>query len=503
MRLIKIFLFLCIFFPDILYGQTTEIQDTISYARNKAYEKNFEEANNLLSIYNSNNNDINGLRLQAQVLYWMKNFSEATIVYEKALSLFPGKAVVKLEYGRMLFELGNYSKARPLLDEFLLTEPAHAEAGILLSYIDLWTGNINAARKRALLLQKTYPDNKESAAILSEIAVYTAPYIDLQPTVFSDDQPLKDFSFAIETGKYFSGLFSPAIKARFDNFKLSDSSSHTLWLQAGNTFSFGSKTSLHFFAGVFQHNNNNEATYKAELSQKISKSFIFELSTEKRPYQYSLASIKNPFLYQLTDVALNFNKADKWLAKAGYQIQYFKDANFIQTIYAWLLAPLISNSSFSLKAGYAFSHANADLNMYQPKSPIPNINNPALLNKEVSGIYDPYFTPNNQIIHAAIASMNISFSKNVSFFSRASIAVSARADNPKFIVVRNNGNQYVLNKTYAATTYNPVEFFNEFRFKCSSRCYLNLNYTYSSLLFYKRNQGSLQFKYLFIHAKNK
>ena len=503
MRLPLIVLYFTLFFSNHLFSQQVEIADTISYARTKAYEKNFDESNKLLTQFNLHHTDSNALRLQAQVLYWMKNFYEAILVYEKTLSLFPAIVVVKLDYGRVLFELGNYSKAKPLLEDFVLTDTNHAEANILLSYIDLWSGRINAAKKRALFLQKTYPGNKESADILNTIASYTAPYFEVMPVAFSDDQPLKGFAINMEGGKYFSGFLSPTIKARFDNFTLFDSSAHTAWIQAGNTFSIGTKTTIQLFGGLFQYNSINEATYKGALNQKISKSLSLELATEKKPYQYSLSSIRSPFLYQLTDVAINYNKANKWLAKGGYQIQYFKDANFIETMYAWLLAPFINTPSFSLKAGYAFSHANADINMYQPKSPIPNINNPAMVNKEMIGFYNPYFTPANQTTHSAIASINISFSKNITFSSRASVAISAHADNPVFIVERNNGNQYVLNKKYTYISYFPVEFFNEFRFRCSSRFYINANYTHSSLLFYKRNEGTIQFKYFFIHEQNK
>ena len=212
MRLPLIVLYFTLFFSNHLFSQQVEIADTISYARTKAYEKNFDESNKLLTQFNLHHTDSNALRLQAQVLYWMKNFYEAILVYEKTLSLFPAIVVVKLDYGRVLFELGNYSKAKPLLEDFVLTDTNHAEANILLSYIDLWSGRINAAKKRALFLQKTYPGNKESADILNTIASYTAPYFEVMPVAFSDDQPLKGFAINMEGGKYFSGFLSPTIK---------------------------------------------------------------------------------------------------------------------------------------------------------------------------------------------------------------------------------------------------------------------------------------------------
>ncbi|WP_166690558.1 hypothetical protein [Fibrivirga algicola] len=44
----------------------------LAFARSIAYKKNFAEADRLLSRFTSTKNEVNALRLHAQVLYWMK-----------------------------------------------------------------------------------------------------------------------------------------------------------------------------------------------------------------------------------------------------------------------------------------------------------------------------------------------------------------------------------------------------------------------------------------------
>ncbi|MDP9229842.1 MAG: hypothetical protein M3O67_04100, partial [Bacteroidota bacterium] len=125
-----------------------------------------------------------------------------------------------------------------------------------------------------------------------------------------------------------------------------------------------------------------------------------------------------------------------------------------------------------------------------------------VVNSQVDGVYDPYFTPANQVIHSLLASATIHFSKTVNFTSRVSIGVVAHADNPILLEDRNPVNQYFINKTYSDLKYTPAEFVNDLRFQFSERFFLNADYTYSSLIFYKSHQANIQLKYLFINGKN-
>ena len=196
-----------------IYAQNPVIVDTVNYARNMAYEKNFEEAHRLLSVYNTHNKDVHALHLHAQVLYWMKNFKEAQSSYEKALSFFPNEALVLRDYGKLLFDLNKLQKARKLLTSYLKTDSSHSQTYMMLAYIDLWTGHIAAAKIKASWLELQHPGNKEAADILQQIAYYRAPYIKLQGSVYTDDQPMQRYGFEPEAGVYQSWLFSPYIKA--------------------------------------------------------------------------------------------------------------------------------------------------------------------------------------------------------------------------------------------------------------------------------------------------
>ncbi len=481
-----------------LNAQDNSPSDTIGLARSKAYQKDFTDADRLLMQYNIDHSDINALRLHAQVLYWMKEFDRSIFVYEKALQLFPDVLIVQLDYGRVLYELNKLPKARQLLKQYLDHDSTNAEANIKIAYIDLWNGRITAAKKRASFLLQKYPGNVEAVDIMYQINYNTAPYIKAGINFSSDDQPLNRSDYLIEAGVYKSWLFSPVAQATFYQFKNYDSSFHSGWFRLTNIIQLGIGSSLAFGGGIFQQNSNeNNFTGSVEFSQKIAKRFLFQAGYEKRPYQYSVASIKNPVLENVSSISLNFNQKNKWLSKAGYEMHHFEDGNNVNSVYFWLLAPIVAKTNFSLSAGYAFSHSNSDKNNFIPAKNITAIINSTPVNGSVQGVYDPYFTPLNQIIHAALASIKIGFSKKIELTSRASIAVSAKADNPA-LTLKKNGNQYSISKTYTRINYSPLTWVTELKLSLSNKFTISGNYTYDHLLFYISNQGSIQLKYHFL-----
>lgn len=502
MRIIILFISF-IFTVAHLKSQNLNPADVIEFARSKAYQKDFIGADKLLTEYNSHQKDINALRLHAQVLYWMKDFDRSVKTYEKTLANYPNIAVVKLDYARMLFEMGKFKRARSLLLDFIETDNLHAEANIMLAYINLWAGDIQPAKYRADLLLEHYPGNKEATDILKQIHTYTAPYITVGANFQSDDQPKTGTGFAIEAGVYRSRFLSPMLQLQYNNFKITDGSYPSLWIEAGNKINYGKGSGLSLAAGLFQQINsgNNYFTGSVGLTQKISRYFTGEAGIVKRPYQYSVASLKNAVFENILSVAAGFNKGEKWLGKAGFQRENFADGNNINTSYLWFLAPLVIRKNFKIQAGYAFSYANADKNIFVAAAPLTTLINTFPLYGSVPGVYDPYFTIKNQIINALLASVNITLSPKVQLSSRTNIGVYAKADNPYLFLEKNTANQqYFINKGYSTLKYTPVEWVSNLQFKLSPQFSIQIDYSYQKFLFYTNNLGGIQLKYNFVHG---
>jgi hypothetical protein len=487
-------------------AQTGSINDTVEYARGQAYQNNFKEADSLLSAYNQHNADINGMRLHAQVLYWMKEFDRSAAVYENALRVFPDMKVVELDYGRMLWELKKLTKAQVLLNEYLTYDKENSEAKVMLAYISYWKGRNSLAKEQLASILNTLPTNQPALDLLNEINVVTAPYIKLGGQASSDDQPLKKSGFNVEAGMYNSWILSPFLM--FNNVHSNPGTGiyNSWWVQAGNKISFGrSGVSLNFKGGLFSHPTAKDlvSTGAISFSVKLSSFFSVTAATERMPYQYTTASIKIPVMQQLSGSSLLLNKNNKWLGKAAIEVAGFDDDNKINTAYLWLMAPLVDKNSFKLKAGYAFNHSDADKNNFTSTQSIAAIVSGTAPGNAVPGYYYPYFTPSSQTAHSLLASTVIQLSKNVLFTSRASLGIAGKVDNPVLSLSKSPGNIFSIDKSYYQQTYNPIEFNNELSVRLTPHFSSAMIYEYSRLLFYTLNQGSISLKYVFINDKKK
>jgi hypothetical protein len=367
----------------------------------------------------------------------------------------------------------------------------------MTTYINLWNGKIGFAEKKATQLLQKYPGNAEAKDIISQVNNYTIPYIKTGIEIFSDDQPLKGQVYHAEAGVYKSWLFAPTAQAAYYRFNEADSSFHSTWLQVANTVQLGLKSKVKLQGGIFQQNGNQSAlTGGVEVSQKIARHFLVQAALEKRPYQYAISSIKNLVMENVSTISLSYNRNDKWLGKAAYELFSYKDANKIQTAYLWALAPVISRSHFSLSAGYAFRYADAMDNHFSSKKPLSEVITSGPY-ENIPGVYTPYFTPENQMVHAALLSVKISPSKKFEFSSRASIGLSGKADNP-YLWLGKSGSQLFFQKGYAEVDFMQANLVNELRVSVSDRFSVTANHSYDKLLYYRSHKGSIALKYLFL-----
>ena len=471
--------------------------DTFTLARNFAYAKDFQTADNLLTEFNSNKTDFWGLSLHAQVLYWMQAFDRSIEVYDRAINAFPEPSSIHLDYARVTFSLGKITKARKLLNTYRLFDSTNVEEDIMTAYLDLWNGKIGLARKGAERILEKYPTNAEAKDIIGKVNYWTAPYSKIGTDILSDDQPLKGHAYYAEAGAYKSWLFAPTVQAALYRYKTGDSSFHSSWVQLGNSIQLGTKYRLKFKGGFFQQNSNeSEFTGSAEISRQIAHNFSLQAGMERRPYQYTISSVRNAVMENVTSFALNYTKKDKWYGKAAYEILRYKDANKINIAYLWILAPVISQPHFSLSGGYAFSYSNALNSNYVSKKTIPEI--VASWPAPVDGVYIPYFTPADQMIHCAIASIKIIPSRKLQFTSRVSIGFSAKAENPYLYLDRNGGGELFINGGFAPVDYMPTTWVNQLSIATSNKFFISAVYTYDKLLYYKSNKGSIELKYLFL-----
>lgn len=498
---VKKFFILLLLWNNCLSGQERFASDTLILARHLAIEQKLQEASALLSAYSQLYKNPEALQLYAQILYWQKDFKAARTEYEKAMLLFPDNAHISFSYGKMLFEKNRFQKAGRLLRAIPEQSAEHKAAITMLAYIDLWSGKIKQAAQKAAWLQSRDSANADAAEIQKLIHYYTTPYLSLDGSFYQDDQPLRRGGTELESGVFTSWALAPYLRGVFYRLENGDLYNNSAWILAGNKMQMAAgKTQLEYAAGIFRANNfSQHAIWKLKLMQKISGSLSLDASVEKRPYQYTLASIKNPFLFQLTESGLNFDKKNRWLGRAAIYNQGFEDHNNVYTVYFWLLAPVVHKNNFNLKAGYAYAFSNSSWNTYMAKNNIPV---PPVSNVKVQGEYDPYFTNKDQHVHSLLAAIKIPFTNTTTVSFNVNYGFSARASQPVLYAERPvpGPGPVTIHKKYEDYRYNPVELTGDLQLKLSEKLYLSGKYLYSSLIFFNSHTIHARIKYLFSHA---
>ena len=164
--------------------------DSLELAKTCAYQKDFANADLILTKYNLDHCDINALRLHAQLAYWMQDFDRSIALYEETLQFFPAPSAVHLDYARVLFSLVKLPKTYKLLKVYKQFDSSNVEADIMTAYIDLWNGRNQSAEKIADQILAKYPGNAEGTDIKSKLNSWTVPYAKIGMQTMSDDQPL-------------------------------------------------------------------------------------------------------------------------------------------------------------------------------------------------------------------------------------------------------------------------------------------------------------------------
>lgn len=475
---------LLLLFPAKAFLQT---DDTLSLAQKKAYGLELEDADQLLVHYTARHHDLDATILHAWVLYWKKDFKRMEAVFHRAFRAFPEAYSLHLEYGRILWEMGKIYPAKTQLLAYLAHDPGNLEANTMLAHIHLWNGHTQKAGNLAYWLLEQDPENGNAKGILSDVRNQTTPHLRLSPSWFTDDQPLNNYQASLETGWYQSWLLAPSLEVRFRQSATDSVGYPFLQTTLGNKIYLSrTRTRIGCSAGVFApftNESKGSITWGIGLYQTLPAHFALEAGLEKRPYLYTLQSIRQPLQERFFHVAVHYNHSDKWIGKAALERQIFPDDNYVHTVYAWLLAPVFDGQGFRIQAGYGFSIANAGENRFQP-----------------TGIFDPYFTPKDQHAHALLASVQVSRLKNIHLALRGSAGIFAKAAIPYFFLDQDQEGTVYFHREFQSDRFFPLELNFEGSWKINASSSIGAAYSYQQLLFYTSHSVGLQFQYLFTKA---
>ena len=425
-------------FPSLVHPQVQSEPDARVEATRMRDSGDFAGAIGVLRAHLATHpDDGDALRLLAETLYWHKDFAEARGVSERALALHPDDSALRLQYGRMLMETGFPGRAKEVLAG-VTSASSGGRSDAILATLAYWDGDLVEADRLAQLSIAAGDNEAAIRRIHADIAVLTAPWLGVTPSYQHDDQPINRGSVAGEAGWFPLASTSISIHAQGLRFQLGDTATRTAEMAeiALSDYVAAAHMELALSAGAVARSfgSSSDITGSAGVAWRLPIHVKFGLRAQRAPYFETEASLSQSVM---TNTGVAYGQLDHprgWLGEAAYQYQRYPDANSVTGGYAWLLAPLVHSSELSLRAGYAGSvqtSSSGRFSLTNPNQPFP----PGDSRFDITGSYQPYYTPIDLQTHSAVAALEARLSPVVTFNANGSYAFHATESHPVLLVV--------------------------------------------------------------------
>jgi hypothetical protein len=470
--------------------------DTLKMAKQYMSESKFAMAAPLLDVYETAHaNDLNTIWLYAQAAYGNYDFTTAKKLYDRAIFLFPSNFYLKLDYANKLIETRDFDKADSLLKKYESYDSASAGIQFALAKINYYTGNYKAAEIEIKNVLKQDAGNSAAIILFKQINEANATWLNIGAAFQTDDQPLQSFTPHAEAGTYVSSLFSPFIGFSAPIFFRDKQSYNAQLIQAGNVFHFfKSNFTVKANGGITSSPSNNNYSWTGDLSLTKIFAHHFEINTEasRLPYFETRSSIDSNTVPYNFSIYAAWNNVNSWNGKIVFNNSYFSlYNNNIYSLSGWIFLPPLHFSTFIARVGYAFNYSSSTKNLYTAATVTDS-------SSTIKGIYDPYFTPDQQLINSVLVSVDYK-NKIAEAGIHANAGVYARNMNPYFYFNEGNNNIITVQKGFAETSFFPVQVNAYVLFHLKENMAFVCNYSYNHNIFYTSSFASVSLKINFVH----
>ncbi len=499
MRIILFAALFSLFLLTVHISDAQSVQDTIERAKQLRDKGNLCKALKLLGPYHAvHPDDLNSAWIYAQISYWAGRYKKSQSLYEQAIHLHPGNLYIQLDYAKMLVDIGKYAKAQPYLQNYLNYDSTNVQAQLAMAKMSFWKGHYREAASRAEALIKVAPDDQASSNLLDEITLARSPWLGLNASYYTDNQPLQTISPVIESGISLHALSTLRFRIRTPVFYQNGTFTNALWLQAGNSmFIWKGRWRINADAGILKYPYKNTIAWTGSLGvEKTSfHHLVVAAKVERKPYFSTGSSVDTVINENYVAAAIGWDNMNSWNGKVSFNLDYFlADKNSIYSFTAWGLAPPIKASVFDFRLGYGFGYSTTDENRFEPVGKKADI----IANYDstigIKGIYYPYFTPDDQAIHSALISIGVHPVKGFDIGISGNLGVYATAQIPYFYLDTNSFGSIVIKKGFSKERYFPFTVSAFAAIQLSKKISLRADYSYNSTYFYTSHYVGLQLK---------
>lgn len=458
-------------------------------------ESNFEDAIRLLQgVQNKSQDQPYYGQLLAQCLYWNQNIDEAISAYQALVNRYPDYLPIRLDYGRMLFELGKSEEAFNELEIFGRENPDDVYFLQTTGYILYWKGRYQNALNRFKRILEQYPAHSESLAMVQKIKKVINPYFNLRYGYLNDTQPIQAHATQFAYGQYLSPWVQPEIAWTNHLFNPTAEQDLASEISLTNSLSLlNQKTQIKMKLGIVLRDS---ATWSwgFKIKQKISNSLTLFINADQTPYWNTLSSLDHHINARNLNTSLEWKSSKGSMANLFYGHQNFSESTLVKTSYFWFTTPIWKNNSVVINTGYAFNWSDSDNNHFTPDQSLTELLDNNIF-ENIAGHYSPLFTPRNQQIHSLLTNTKIQTGKQWWLNLSADFGLWALADIPYLYLDFDDNNELQVMKGFSRQRFFTYRLGGSLHWNTDAHSY-EISFSRTKKYFYTFNEIGVKMKFI-------
>jgi hypothetical protein len=389
-----------------------------------------------------------------------------------------------IEYASQLFREGRLKESRSVLNELRRTDQITDDGYLMLAYIEFWDGYPSRAKNLLNRIHADYHDIVGVEYLRNEIENQQIGQINIAYINKSDNQPLHSEQIRIGASVYRNKYIHPVLDATYYSFDTAIETVNSIRLMANNTFRTGlTGHSLGVSMGLYADNSFDiiELIGSIKYTHRFTGKLYSDVEFTKEPYLYHYQNVAAPFFTYQFISGLRYYSDNRYYSELKYQRWLYEDENYQDILSIYFVQNTLKKTGTNLYIGYAFSYSNANQSRYvidQPES----INTNTTL---VKGVYFPYYTPNQDMAHSILLSIESDIKKTISANLALKYGVYAFARQPYYYVEMNNPSTIIF-ETYNFE-HHPFEISGGADFLLSRSLSIHARYEYKRLKYYTTN----------------
>jgi tetratricopeptide (TPR) repeat protein len=478
------------FFLFLAETAKTQAPDTLTMARSLQGQGKLKESMEILAAYHKTHpDDLYSNWIYAQAAYEAHRFRLSASLYEKAVGLAPKDMALLLDYAKFLVNTGEFKEAGEQLKRYTDQDKSNPEPWYYLAKIHYWKGDNKEALRLLGSLLRNVPGYTPARVLMDQILFDRSPWLSLDASYAADDQPLHLFSPVLKGGWYRSNLLGLDFQVTAP-VSLGDSGNFSAaGISAGNRFHFsGPDLNIYLNLGMYNHTSLHSTGWTGEV--KVEKIFFKKFSVladlERKPYIWTLSSLKIPLFENHLTLAASLNDPDHWNGRLSFEGSTFSsDDNSIIAFCGWIFAPAVKTGRFDFHFGYGYNYSTAKESRFTNEEPLSAIISGWEPDVQIAGIYNPYFTPNKQQVHSLLATINFMAARTLNFSLNFNGGFYATTQYPYLFLDQDASDSIFVNRSFEKKSYFPVNVKAGMDWHISKTFEMLAQFIYNSTIYYK------------------